>query len=222
MADSTKPTFLLNVRRLDELLFDRGMTLESLALKSGIDLRTIQRKRSGRPANASTIHCIADVLATPFRDLVVLPAGAPPLAQENKPSRFRIHLSLSGTFQTERQKEYLQRLNTKVAAALAQEGIDLTGELFKVATSHIATSGAFRFAIAVLGDTEGIPSWFIATVKPTQLTALCQAEQIDPKTFPYGEVLQVGWGDAVPRWAIRRTAALLGCQPTHILDQSML
>ena len=219
---SRKQPYHLNVTRLDQLLRDKGMTLEVLARKTGLDLRTIQRKCQGRPAKPSTVHAIAAALGTTFRDLVHDPGDRPSTVSQERPARFRIRLRLSGSFQSNQQKDYLLRLNEKIASALDREGITLRGQAFTVATSHFAGSGAFRLLIAIPAVTDGRPSWLLAAVKPTMLGALCKAEEIDTGDFRFGEVIETGWGRAIPKSAMMRAADLFQCDPLRILVAAML
>lgn len=213
-----KRTYRLSVQKLDQLLCEKGITLEDLAAKCGIDLRTLQRKRQGQPAFPDTIHCIADALGRTFSELVDEPTDALPVAQDKKPSCFQLHLTLSGAFHSIQQKDYLIKLNSRVISLLEKEGIRITEQAFNAATSHIAGSGSFRLVLAVRAVTDGRPSWFLATVRPSMLPALEKAEVIDVREFPFGEVIQSGWGQEIPDSAINQVVVLLDCKPWQILE----
>ncbi len=222
MAEPIKRTLQLNVEKLDELMHGKFMTLEVLALKSGIDKRTLRRIRNGRSAFPSTIQEIARALKVTIRDLVVRPQNLPNTVPDARPNRFRAKLKLTGTLHSADQKEFLIRLNTKIMGALAEEGIVLTGQSFTVATSHIAGAGPLRLILAVRGVTNDCPSWFLAMIKPSMLAAFTEAEEIDASDFPFGEVIITGWGRDIPTSAIKRASALLRCKASQILFPSML
>lgn len=222
MASAIKRTFHLDVEHFDLLMQQSGMTLEDLAAKSGIDLRTLRRKRKGEPAFLSTLREIARGLATTTSSLISQCDGQASTIPDRHPSRFRARLKLSGKFHSARQKEFLIRLNNQIMSDLAHEGITVTGQSFTIATTPIASAGALRLVLAVRSVTDNMPSWFLATVKPSLLSDFCQAEEIDGTNFPFGEVLIAGWGRAIPRSVYKRASNLLRCRSTQILDESDL
>ena len=57
------------LKRLGEVMKDRGMRLEQVAAASCLSIGTVQKARKGNNVNTSTAHCIAEALGVPVEGL---------------------------------------------------------------------------------------------------------------------------------------------------------
>jgi transcriptional regulator with XRE-family HTH domain len=212
-----KRTYAIRVDRLHELLFRSGKTLADLEHSSGITERNLSRICNGQRTYRSTIQRIASALGTTPDALCDECEGASP-----EPTQFRLRIRLGGSFQTALQRDFLTRLTDRIVAQMKEEGIAVSGRTFALATSQFAGTGSLRIPISVCASSEGRPSWLIASIRPSMLKSFLEDGNITAGGFPFGELIDCGWGEAIPPEAIERAAQLLDCDPEQFASQALL
>jgi transcriptional regulator with XRE-family HTH domain len=172
----------------------RGFSLESLAKKAGIHIKTLRRILAGQEARLSTIELLAQVLKVTSDDLR---ADKPKRAEQNL-SAFKFGLEVLGTLESMHQ--ILDVLNTSsvIKNLLVESGIkvinlDSNLELFN-------RSGDLNRVFALCYGDLGLGKeiWLFVAIRPTQFDNFMFAnatKTIDLNAFdPFGEILLMGEG----------------------------
>lgn len=217
MTEPRKRTVPLKTDAVHDLRQRKGLSVDSLAGKVGVDLRTLTRWLSGESAPYwSNVGALATALGTTI-DAIRADKGdalSPPSAEQH---RFVIQIRLKGQFQSAQQKDHLVRLTPELVQALEREGIAITGQKSVLATSGFTGAAAWRVLVGVPGTTDGEPSWAIVAVMPSRLAALLQAGAFDDQ-LAEGEFISCGWGSGIPYTERQRVADIYRCHDDTLWD----
>lgn len=173
----------------------RGWSLETLAEKADLNIRTVKRMLAGRPAYFQSIAALASALGVSTTRLVN-GIGSPNADSQYRPVRYTTSLSLEGLV-ANGQGIPLIDLPRRVVDILQREGISVM-----VANSSTAVDDSTRIIVTLLGLVDEGPAWLYVAVKPSQYRAFEIARDQNRVNFQdferFGEVIVSGLGATPP------------------------
>ncbi len=203
-----KPKYPVRGHELDQLRQSRGLSLEQLAKKAKIHVKTLKRILSGNEARISTIDLLAKALGVSCNHL----RADIQRPEEQERTAFTLDLTLHGTLESLQQLQQAVNLSPLLKGALEQTGIKVTNLSSRL--HLINKSGEFTRSIAVLyGVTaNGTPFWLFAAVLPSRYEHFITSYRdgtLDIHAFsPYGEIIVIGEGKDPPDSVVDKVAEM--------------
>lgn len=195
---------------IERMRLAKGMSVESLAAKAGIAVKTVKRIISGKPAFLENIASLARALGTTCAALLNTPLTAqrPPNA-----GTFSVDISLSGVITSPEQSQLLVSLTPKIVAGLQDAGVKVTSATSKLALDSPDPLETTRIICEIFGLLEdGGPCWIIAAVRPSryaEFLAVQKSGALNVYQFqPYGEIVTSGKGERASREVALEVARL--------------
>lgn len=194
-------------------------SVELLAEKSGIHVKTIRRLMMGKPAYLSTIRAISGALGVPIAYLT----GQ--LFNLLSPDAFELNIRTVGHVQSRKQFDQVVRETNAIVTRLRAKGISVVTHDVRVSlpkdketSERIVLSVEGKRRVKVIGivrsGTIPFSFWYFFAVKPAKLGELLQAlidKTLDSKEIRdhhFGEVLAEGHFDTVPEPIIQLGTSL--------------
>lgn len=231
-------SYFCRTEEVERLLIAKGMSMQLLARKSRITEKTIRRMFKGHRLRLETIQMLAHALGATCETLVDDRRGAETWLRET-PSRFSLRLRLTGRFRSRLQECYLNELAPKIISWLDSEGISVTGRSATLATRPTKrTAGfayqqeiscrpsrrpkevqrVFRYIVAAPAICAMKHSWFVAAIDPDKFNLFVNSPHAFAYEFRYGEIINSGWGKAVPRNVLKRASEQLNVPISRIIN----
>jgi transcriptional regulator with XRE-family HTH domain len=189
MKPTAKRTVRLLAEEIERLRCAMGISLDSLAAKAHIDIKTLNRKMEGEPAYHRTARKIANVLGVPCEQIQEGSQLRPP-----QPAEFKLGLRVHGTINSKEQVGSLLAVVQDTIERLSKIGITVEAH-----ESSLAVTQDNRIIVFIFGKAAGDEDFYIfAAVRLDRYEAFLVAQkrnELDMHDFStYGEVITTGWG----------------------------
>jgi lambda repressor-like predicted transcriptional regulator len=214
MEIPSKRTHVLSRQQVEHLLAIRSLSIEALARKSKIHLRTLTRKLAGEPAYRSTIRRIAEALDVKPTVIINGHHAVDTGELSTGDMAFGLGLQLYGQVRTPEQMVLIANLSSEILARCAAAGIPVTN--CKSTLAVVDRDEVRRTIVLVFGLLKnGRPFWTYVAVKSGKYELFLEAQRghkLDLYQFDsFGEIIVSGEGDAPPEEITSQVAQLYQC-----------
>lgn len=211
MANRPTRTAKLRSEEVQRLRTAMGISLETLASRADIDIKTLNRKLSGDPAYHRTIRQIADVLGVPSERLI---EGYQPPVQQ--PTRFELGLQVTGDIGSREQIAGLLAIVNDAVGRISALGVSVA-----TFTAAVTLADLTRIIVCLFGWLDDrSPFWVFVAVAPNKYEAFNETHkkgQIDLHKFePFGEIIVSGRGESPPDDIIAKVAEMYQTDPNGL------
>ncbi len=174
MAEQTKRAVAVNCEEFERLRQARGLTLQRLASKVGVDVRTLKRWLRGQDAFIENVAAVAAVLHTTSESLLAKPNSDRMPAPVQHVTRFQLHVTMTGTIASAEQARVLAELTPTMIEQLRQLGIRVSGGASL--TMEQRTDETTRQMVVIYGTLHsGDGCWIYAAVRPSMYPVFLRA-----------------------------------------------
>ena len=175
---------------VESLRLSRAMTLETLAGKVDVHVKTLRRILNGGNAHLATIQSIAKALAT-TPDSLRADIPREPVAAA---TRFSLELSIEGEVDDGDKLAFIVQITPKVIAMLAEHGITMSTHTTDLRLTEYSGDEAMRTLVLIYGMLASRkPFWAFAAVMSYKYSLFLKDHKsgvIDITNFSqYGEII---------------------------------
>ena len=214
MTAPSKRTEIICPEQVERLRKIKGWSLEKLATKARINIRTLRRNLAGKPAYWSTIGRLAEALGVTPEKLQLGYDDEAQKAPQIAAMPFSLDLQLTGETHTPQQIALIANLTAEVLARLASAGITVRASETTLAVLDPRDQSA-RVIYVVYGMLKtGDPFWCCVAVKPSKRHLFLQLQADDKldlyKFDDFGEIIVSGDGKGPDEEIARQVAVLYG------------
>ena len=190
-----KPNYPVRAIELDQLRQERGLSLERLAKKAKIHIKTLNRILAGQKARLSTIHLLAETLGVSCDHL----RADIPRKEDEHPTPFSLGIAIDGELRSSSQAIDLFSSPPVLKQHLTDRGITITGLATNLQLADASATNV-RTIMFIYGFlTSGKPYWSFVAVSPRNYQQMLAAQQegtLDLLNFhAYGEEILSGEGN---------------------------
>ncbi|MGH7243425.1 MAG: helix-turn-helix domain-containing protein [Phycisphaerales bacterium] len=209
MPDSARRTHICRADEIERLRQEKGLSLERLAAKAGVTVRTLKRWLSGKPAFFDNIAAIGTALDVPPKTLMRGQdnTGPPVLTQR---AVFNLQMTISGTIDSAEKARALAELPSSIVADLARIGIHIAASDARLSVETRADE-LTRTLVCIHGVLDsGKHCWIYAAVRPSMYDTFLRAQAegtLDIHNFAvWGEIIVSG-NEKLPPLAVTTKVA---------------
>lgn len=196
-ADRTHACRAAEIERLRQM---KGFSLERLAAKAGIHVKTLRRMLRGERSFIRNIAAVAGALGTSPDALfdTVAPDGLESSATPSN-GRFRLQLRFAGAVNSASQLTALADLPRQIVQSLASQGICAGTH---AASLNFANDRDITICYLLSCDDTGRRAWYVLAVGSDKYEAFRAALDTDGSSVNlgmFGEIIASCYGEAIPR-----------------------
>jgi transcriptional regulator with XRE-family HTH domain len=196
---------------IDRLRKARGLSLEELAAKAGVNMRTLQRWMAGHEAYIANVDAVATVLRVPPTAIIEgYDESLRALDNHAGDTRFVLRMTVSGTLLSADQARRLAEVPPSLIAELQRLGIHIDAADANVLVED-RTEERRRIVCLLYGArSTGEPCWIYAGVRPSMYVLFQQTIRngdIVPYLYKFsvfGEIIVSGLGPYPPLEVTRK------------------
>jgi transcriptional regulator with XRE-family HTH domain len=218
-------SYKLRPSAITRLLVERGISLDGLARRSGVHIKTLRRWLKGTPGFIDKIKKVAQVLDVSHMDIIQAVEGDMLLegGQLPRTTEFTANISLSGTLESPEHMARVLTLTPWVISALAAEGIKISGYDQRLTIAERAGLELKRIIVLLYGLlANGNSFWLFAAIRPSKYQMFMAAQKanvLDLQTFdPFGEIVVSGEGRMPPDDVILKVAEMYQTTPEILME----
>src|SRR5208337_1223373 len=166
-----KSKYPVRGNELDQLRESRGLSLERLAQKAGIHIKSLKRILAGGKSRLQTIDLLAKALGVSCNEL----RADIPRKDEQELTCFSLDLTIHGTMESIRQLQDVLNVSPAIKALLEQSGIMVS--TLNARLQVLNQTGEVERTIALLYGimNNGTPFWVFAAVIPSRYSHFISA-----------------------------------------------
>lgn len=216
--------YKLAVAVVERLRREQGLSLESLAGKAGVHVRSLKKWMKGGRAFIRNINKLAKALNTTAKDITHVEDIAIPIAHPlslNESHVYDLTINVKGRLTGEQDSVDVIRATQEMMHDLTERGIEITTHNSQLSISSSVDGDLKRIVIMIYGQLpNGNPFWLFAAVKP-EMYALFkttqQAGKVDIYNFePFGEIIVSGEGAEAPNDVVDAVAEMYQIDPSTL------
>lgn len=212
MGQSNRRTVRCRADEIDRLRQARGLSLEALASKAGVNLRTLQRWLAGQEAFIANVDAVAAALKVQPEEIIDRITQDSSSGCPDNTSRFTLGMTFEGSLTSLGQAKQIAEVSRSAVAELQRLGItvDRAEASILITQNDCETTRIISVVYGLL--TDEAPCWIYVAVRPSMYNAFEEAckqkSDIMRKFAPFGEIIVSGHGTEPPSCITRRVGEL--------------